>query len=112
MSSPATMPRGLSVRRSAVEDFLFHEAALLDDWKLTEWVALFEVGATYHVPPAGAAEDADPAMSLFYIADDYHRLTERAKRLLKRTAHVEFPHSRCRHMVSTPSSTLATTAMC
>jgi len=100
MSSPASMTRALSVSRGEVEDFLFHEAALLDDWKLTEWVALFEPGATYHVPPAGAAEDADPATSLFYVADDYHRLTERVKRLLKRTAHVEYPHSLCRHMVS------------
>jgi p-cumate 2,3-dioxygenase subunit beta len=100
VSAHATLSRKLSVTRSAVEEFLFEEAALLDDWKLTEWVALFEAGASYYVPTAGAAEDADPAMSLFYIADDYHRLTERAKRLLKRTAHVEYPHSRCRHMVS------------
>ena len=42
------------VGESSIEDFLFREAALLDDWKLTEWVALFEPGATYRVPPAGA----------------------------------------------------------
>ena len=100
MSAPATLPRKLSVSRGDIEDFLFEEAALLDDWKLTEWVALFEVGASYYVPTAGAPEDADPSTTLFYVADDYHRLTERVKRLLKRTAHVEFPHSRCRHMVS------------
>ncbi|HEY1706911.1 MAG TPA: aromatic-ring-hydroxylating dioxygenase subunit beta [Rhizomicrobium sp.] len=100
MSAHTAPMRKLSVNRSDVEDFLFEEAALLDDWKLTEWVALFEPGASYYVPTAGAADDADPATSLFYVADDYHRLTERVKRLLKRTAHVEFPHSRCRHMVS------------
>ena len=83
-----------------VEQFLYEEAALLDDWKLNEWLALFEKGATYHVPTAGSAPDADPRTSLFYVADDYHRLSERVKRLLKRTAHVEFPHSRCRRMVS------------
>jgi len=98
--SAHVLSRKLSVSRSDIEDFLFGEAALLDDWKLTEWVALFEQGASYYVPTAGAPDDADPATSLFYIADDYHRLTERVKRLLKRTAHVEFPHSRCRHMVS------------
>lgn len=100
MSVQAALAQRLAVSRAEVEDFLFEEAALLDDWKLTEWVALFEPGATYYVPPAGAPDDADPATSLFYVADDYHRLTERVKRLLKRTAHVEFPHSRCRHMVS------------
>ncbi len=100
MSAQAQVVNQLSVTRAEVEEFLFEEAALLDDWKLTEWVALFEVGASYHVPPAGSAEDVDAASTLFYIADDYHRLTERVKRLLKRTAHVEYPHSRLRHMVS------------
>lgn len=100
MSATAALRRKLSVSRADVEDFLFEEAALLDDWKLTEWVALFEPGASYYVPAAGSPDDADPATTLFYVADDYHRLTERVKRLLKRTAHVEFPHSRCRHLVS------------
>jgi p-cumate 2,3-dioxygenase beta subunit len=100
MNAQAKVAARLSVSRAEVEEFLFDEAALLDDWKLTEWVALFEPGASYYVPPAGSPDDADPAAMLFYIADDYHRLTERVKRLLKRTAHVEYPHSRCRHMVS------------
>ena len=42
----------------------------------------------------------DPSTTLFYIADDWFRLTERVKRLGKKTAHVEFPKSRCRHLVS------------
>ena len=100
MSMHAETTQSLSVDIRDVEQFLYEEAALLDDWKLTEWLELFEKGASYHVPPAGAVEDADPATSLFYVADDYHRLTERVKRLLKRTAHVEYPHSRCRHTVS------------
>ncbi|HEX7775175.1 MAG TPA: aromatic-ring-hydroxylating dioxygenase subunit beta [Parvibaculum sp.] len=100
MSAQAKLAERLSVSRADVEEFLFEEAALLDDWKLDEWLALFEAGASYYVPPAGAPDDADAASMLFYVADDYHRLTERVKRLLKRTAHVEYPHSRCRHMVS------------
>jgi p-cumate 2,3-dioxygenase subunit beta len=100
MSVPLPKTNRLSVTRAEIEDFLFEEAALLDNWQLLEWVALFEKGASYFVPPAGSPDDADPATTLFYVADDYHRLTERAKRLLKRTAHVEYPHSRCRHMVS------------
>lgn len=88
------------ITRAEVEDFLFLEAALLDDWQLEAWLALFDEGARYLVPPAGAADDADPATTLFYIADDHHRLRERVKRLLKRTAHAEFPRSRCRRLVS------------
>ncbi len=90
----------LSVTRTALEDFLYFEAALLDEWRLDEWLALFDEGASYFVPPAGASDDANPATTLFYIADDHHRLTERVKRLKKTTAHSEFPHSTCRRLVS------------
>ena len=43
---------------------------------------------------------ADPATSLFYIADDYVRLRERVVRLTKKEAHSEFPRSQQRHMIS------------
>ena len=90
----------LSVSRIDVEDFLYTEAALLDDWKLEQWLELFEEGARYWVPPAGSNDDVEPGSTLFYVADDWFRLTERVKRLGKRTAHVEYPHSRLRHLVS------------
>ena len=100
MSKQTQEKEMLSVTVARVEQFLYEEAALLDDWRLPEWIELFEEGASYYVPPAGAPDDADPATSLFYVADDYHRLTERVKRLLKRTAHVEYPHSKTRHLVT------------
>lgn len=90
----------LSATRAELEEFLYTEAALLDAWKLDEWLALFADNARYLVPPAGAADDADPATTLFYVADDYHRLGERVKRLNKVSAHAEFPHSKCRRLVS------------
>jgi p-cumate 2,3-dioxygenase beta subunit len=86
--------------RGRIEDFLYIEAELLDDWKIEEWFALFAEGATYEVPPTGEADEDDPATSLFYIADDYVRLRERVVRLTKKEAHSEFPRSRQRHMVS------------
>jgi p-cumate 2,3-dioxygenase beta subunit len=89
-----------TVTRVELEDLLFHEAALLDAWRLDDWLALFAPGARYRIPPAGAEDDADPATTLFYVADDYHRLCERVKRLQKRGAHAEFPHSRCRRLIS------------
>ena len=90
----------LTVSRADVEDFLYTEAALLDAWDLDAWLRLFEEGARYWVPPAGSDDDVEPGTTLFYVADDWFRLTERVKRLGKKTAHVEFPKSRCRHMVS------------
>lgn len=97
----ARIDRGtLSVSRAELEDFFYLEAALLDDWRLDEWLALFSDDAYYRVPAAGAPDAADPATTLFYVADDRHRLGERVKRLKKTTAHAEFPHSRCRRMIS------------
>lgn len=100
MSERIASGQSLSVTRVQLEDFLYHEAALLDAWRLEEWLALFEPGARYLVPPAGSDDDVDPATTLFYVADDYHRLTERVKRLGKKNAHVEFPHSRCRRLIT------------
>ncbi|MEO0551380.1 MAG: aromatic-ring-hydroxylating dioxygenase subunit beta [Pseudomonadota bacterium] len=100
MATTSKTKSSLSVTAQDVAQFFFEEAALLDDWKLNEWLSLFEEGATYHVPPAGSPDGIDAATTLFYVADDWHRLTERIKRLLKRTAHVEYPHSKTRRMVS------------
>jgi p-cumate 2,3-dioxygenase beta subunit len=87
------------ITREAVEDFLFHEAELLDRWQLDAWASLFTDDGQYLVPPTDMP-DGDPGQHLFLIYDDRHRLGERAKRLGKKTAHAEFPHSRTRHMIS------------
>ncbi|MFC3711229.1 aromatic-ring-hydroxylating dioxygenase subunit beta [Sphingoaurantiacus capsulatus] len=85
--------------RAEVEDFLFREARLLDEWRLTEWSALFTEDGEYHVPSTDLP-DGDANSSLFLINDDHHRLVERAIRLLKRAAHAEFPRSKTRHMIA------------
>ena len=89
-----------NISRADIEDFLFAEADLLDEWRLPEWLELFTDDAIYYVPSTDVAADASPDKSLFYVADDRFRLSERVKRLMKRTAHAEFPHSRTRHLVS------------
>jgi p-cumate 2,3-dioxygenase subunit beta len=89
-----------NISRADVEDFLFVEADLLDEWRLPEWLELFTEDAVYYVPSTDVAPDSSPDKNLFYVADDRFRLSERVKRLMKRTAHAEFPHSRTRHLVS------------
>lgn len=96
---PTALRNDTSGLRGRIEDFLYLEAELLDEWKIEEWFALFAEGATYEVPPTGT-DEADAATSLFYIADDYVRLRERVVRLTKKEAHSEFPRSQQRHMVS------------
>jgi p-cumate 2,3-dioxygenase beta subunit len=89
-----------NVLREEVEDFMFFEAELLDEWRLKEWLDLFTNDACYYVPATDVAADASPDTSLFYVADDRFRLEQRVERLLKRTAHAEFPRSKTRHIVS------------
>lgn len=88
------------ITRDDVEDFLFLEAELLDDWKLNEWLELFTEDGAYMVPATDVDPDASPATSLFYVADDRFRLEQRVERLLKKTAHAEYPQSKTRHLVS------------
>ena len=85
--------------RAEAEDFLYHEAALLDAWQLDEWLALLTADARYLVPSNDAPE-GDPASTLYTIADDIHRIRGRVTRLKDPNAHVEFPHSRTRRMIS------------
>ncbi len=92
------MPTDIS--RDDVEDFLYREAELLDEWRLPEWLALFTDDARYLVPSTDLSRDASPDTNLFYIADDRFRLGERVARLMKRTAHSEYPRSKTRHLVS------------
>jgi len=85
--------------RAEVEDFLFHEAALLDEWRLDEWLALLTDDARYRVP-SNDARSGDPADTLFLIADDMQRLRGRVERLKDPHAHAEFPHSRTRRLIT------------
>lgn len=87
--------------RLTVEDLLFQEADLLDQWRLDEWLTLYTADAHYYVPPSDVDGDtADPDTALFYIADDHIRMSERVIRLKKVGAHSEHPRSKVRHLVS------------
>ena len=87
-----------ALTRAEVEDFLFREAALLDEWKLEEWLTMLTADATYYVPP-NDHPDGDPKTTLFILADDIVRIRERIKRLMSPECHAEYPHSRTRRMI-------------
>jgi p-cumate 2,3-dioxygenase beta subunit len=82
-----------------VEDFLVREAALLDEWRLDDWLALFTEDARYLVPSTDTPT-ADPKETLAIINDDMARLRGRVERLKSRHAHREFPWSRTRRFVT------------
>jgi p-cumate 2,3-dioxygenase beta subunit len=87
------------VTRAQVEDFLYHEAALLDGWKLDEWQSLLADDAAYYVPPNDALE-ADHRSTLFLVADDRERIRQRVIRISDPNCHAESPKSRTRRMIS------------
>jgi p-cumate 2,3-dioxygenase beta subunit len=87
------------VTRQQVEEFLYEEAALLDAWRLDDWLMLLTDDAVYNVP-SNDRPDADPRDTLFIIADDIRRIRARVTRLKDKSAHAEYPPSRTRRMIS------------
>jgi p-cumate 2,3-dioxygenase beta subunit len=88
-----------AIARGDVEDFLYHEAALLDAWRLDDWLALFTADASYIIP-SNDTPDGDPNRDLMIVDDDYERIAARVERLKSRHAHREYPASRTRHQVT------------
>ena len=88
-----------AVRREDVEALFYEEAALLDAWRLDDWLGLLTPDARYLVPP-NDVPDGDPRNTLFTIADDIRRIHGRVKRLKSADAHAESPRSRTRRMIS------------
>ena len=88
-----------AVSRADVEDLLYREAALLDEWRLEEWLQLLTDDAAYYVPP-NDHPDGDHLTTLFILADDIVRIRERVKRLMSPECHAEYPHSRTRRLIS------------
>jgi p-cumate 2,3-dioxygenase subunit beta len=85
--------------RQQVEEFLYEEAALLDAWRLDDWLGLLTADAVYRVP-SNDRPDADSRDTLFLIADDINRIRARVARLKDKSAHAEYPPSRTRRMIS------------
>jgi len=93
------MSTGQLPGRHEVEDLLYQEAALLDDWRLEEWLELLTDDAVYEIPPTDVPE-GDARNTLFIIADDVVRIRSRVKQLLGKFAWAESPHSRTRRIIS------------
>jgi p-cumate 2,3-dioxygenase beta subunit len=87
------------VTRQDVEDFLYEEAALLDAWRLDDWLALLTDDAVYRVP-SNDRPNSSSGDTLFIIADDINRIRARVTRLKKKDAHAEDPRSRTRRLLT------------
>jgi p-cumate 2,3-dioxygenase subunit beta len=82
------------------EDFLYHEAALLDDRRFDEWLDLYSEDAVYWIPQG---DEPDPAQKVSIVYDDHQRLRERVLRLATGFAYSQDPPSKTCHMVGNAS---------
>ena len=79
------------------EEFLYHEAQLLDTQRFEEWLALFTEDATYWVPLEQNQKDPHETSSLIY--DDRTLLELRVKQFRHPRAHARAPLARTIHQV-------------
>src|SRR5581483_6131839 len=89
-------PPRLDLRRC--EQFLLHEARLLDEAKFDDWLALFTAEAWYWVP--SEPDQADPIETVSLIYDDRRLLETRVRRLSSPRMYSQEPRSRTSRIVT------------
>ncbi len=88
----------MAIDRQLVEQFLYHEAQLMDEHRYDEWLALWADDALYWVP--SNRDNLDPKREVSLIYDDHVRLQLRVSRLKSGFAHAQEPKSRMRRLLS------------
>jgi benzoate/toluate 1,2-dioxygenase beta subunit len=80
------------------EQFLAHEARLLDETKFDDWLALFTADAWYWVPSEPGQANPHDTVSLMY--DDRRLLETRVRRLASPRMYSQEPRSRTSRIVA------------
>jgi 3-phenylpropionate/cinnamic acid dioxygenase small subunit len=83
--------------RAPIEQFLMHEARLLDERRFRDWMELFADDGTYWVPAMPDQKSPFDQASLFY--DDRDLMRTRVERLEHPRIHVQTPPSRTAHLI-------------
>jgi benzoate/toluate 1,2-dioxygenase beta subunit len=94
MNAPAGVA---AIDRALLQDFVAHEAWLLDERRFHDWMALFAEDGTYWVPAVPDQRSPFDQASLFY--DDRELMRTRIERLEHPRIHVQTPPSRTAHLV-------------
>jgi len=82
--------------------FVRHEARLIDEKRLDEWLALFTDDGRYWVPAAPG--QADPLLHNSLAYEDKLLLELRIERLKSPRAYSQRPPSRCLHVLQEPEA--------
>lgn len=86
----------VAVTKQAVEEFLYHEARLLDERRYPEWVEIFAEDAKYWVP---AGKEGDPETSVALVYDNKARLRERLVRMASSRFWAQLPPTQTSRIV-------------
>ncbi|MBM3647077.1 MAG: aromatic-ring-hydroxylating dioxygenase subunit beta [Alphaproteobacteria bacterium] len=81
-------------------DFVVHEARLLDQQRLDDWLGLFAEDGHYWIPLEPGQTDPRLTTSLMY--EDKLLLEIRIERLKGKATYSQSPRSRCHHVLQTP----------
>ncbi|MCY4190279.1 MAG: aromatic-ring-hydroxylating dioxygenase subunit beta [Rhodospirillaceae bacterium] len=84
--------------RNSCRAFLEHEARILDEQRLDDWLALFVAECAYWIP--STPEAGDPRKEITITFDDRRRLEDRVFRLQTDAAWSQQPASRTSRMIS------------
>ena len=95
------MSAGAAFDTAECEQFLVHEARLLDEARFDEWLALFTTDAWYWVPAEPGQASPRDTISLIY--DDRRLLETRVRRLASPRIYSQEPRSRTSRIVSNVS---------
>ncbi len=80
-----------------IEEFLFHEARLLDECRFEDWMDLFTDDGIYWVPTEENQQSGIDTHSIFY--DDKTLMDHRVRRLNHPLNYAQTPPSRTRHVI-------------
>src|ERR1700722_18730090 len=100
-SRTTRLPAGQSLDLERCEQFLLHEARLLDDGKFDDWLALVTAEDWYWVPSEPG--QADPVETVSLIYDDRRLLETRVRRLSSPRMYSQEPRSRTSRMIGNVS---------
>ena len=80
-----------------IEEFLFHEARLLDQRRFEDWLALFADDGMYWVPAEPDQSSPHDRLSLFY--EDKRLLDVRIRQIRHPRYYAQAPETRTRHVI-------------
>jgi 3-phenylpropionate/cinnamic acid dioxygenase small subunit len=103
--------------KEEIEQFLYHEAELLDERRYEEWLALFAEDAQYFMPMRRNVPHDEPEREFTRAGTDVNwfdegkdTLTRRVKQILTGVHWAEEPPSRICHMISNVQVVIGTPA--